>query len=47
LENSVEAISDDDEDYTPRSDSRMTRSSSKVRAQKPHPNYVAVAETRV
>jgi hypothetical protein len=45
LVESVQTVGDDDEDYTPQWESRMTRGSSKLSDQKSQARYAAVAET--
>jgi hypothetical protein len=43
---SVQSDSNDDEDYTPQSDSRKTRSTLRLSDQKPQAKYAATAESR-
>jgi hypothetical protein len=43
---SVETVGDDDEDYTPQSESRKTRSTLKLSDQKTQAKYAAAAESR-
>ncbi len=46
MEELVQTFGDDDEDYTPQSECRRTRSSSKLNDQKSEASYAAVAETK-